>query len=205
METSFPMKMPLEQKRLEFLASWLQGGYDSSAACSINMIYHICQCQHTPGFTLMPLWLFFFPQRCSHQALDLHWNKGEQTLGHLIQRASGHPQGFYQFRSGALGLRHSRRRKDAQLHAGVALLHVQVGTSTSNLIHCGWVFFIMGIFDIKVHFNSHVIFISVSQIYSSGPLGASASEDQWATSVLHGPRLPGVTDGQSECWRLGQN
>jgi len=66
----------------------------------------------------------------SHQALDLHWNKGGQTLGHLVQRAAGCPQGFQQLRSGALGLWHSRCGEDPHLHAGVALLHVQVGNNT---------------------------------------------------------------------------
>lgn len=36
---------------------------------------------------------------------------------------------------------------------------------------------------------------SVSKVHSSGPVGASASEDQRATSILHGQKLPGVTDG----------
>lgn len=44
-----------------------------------------------------------------------------------------------------------------------------------------------------------------SQIYSSGPVGTSASEDQWETSVLHGQELFGDTDGQSERGGLDQD
>lgn len=48
-------------------------------------------------------------------------------------------------------------------------------------------------------------FSSVPQIYSSGAPGAGASEDQRTTSILHGARLPGVADGQSKRWGLGEN
>lgn len=82
---------------------------------------------------LLNLYGVDFLQRGSHQALDLHRNKGEQTLGHLVQRTPGHPQGFHPLWPGALGLRHQGRREDAHLHVGVAVLHVQVGTS----VHLG--------------------------------------------------------------------
>lgn len=77
--------------------------------------------------------VFCFLQRSSHQALDLHGDKGEQTLGHLVQRASGHPQRFHSLRPGALGLRHSRSGENPQLHAGVALLYVQVCNTGKNI------------------------------------------------------------------------
>lgn len=46
---------------------------------------------------------------------------------------------------------------------------------------------------------------SLCQVYTSGSPGAGATEDKRAAAVLRGQRLPGVSDGQSERWGLGQD
>lgn len=59
---------------------------------------------------------------------------------------------------------------------------------------------------IKKKASSYVlIFPSSWQIHPSGSPGASSTEDKRATTVLHGQRPPGVSDGQPTCWGLGQD